>query len=52
MVRGGRLALQLPQGQGWRQACELLALSYDGVMKTQIQTMTGVTPWQERRTES
>jgi hypothetical protein len=45
MVRGGRPALQLARVQAWRRGCEMLALSFDDVMRTHIQTMTGVAPW-------
>jgi hypothetical protein len=45
MLRAGRPALQLAQVQGWRKACEGLALSLDEVMNAHIQVKTGLAPW-------
>jgi hypothetical protein len=46
MLRGGRPALSLAQVQGWRRACEVLARSFDEMMRTQIQALTGTAPWE------
>jgi hypothetical protein len=45
MLRTGRPVLQLSQVQGWRRACDNLAKSFDGVMGSFVQRMTGVAPW-------
>jgi hypothetical protein len=45
MLKGGRPALPLAQVQAWRKVCDALAHSFDGVMFSHIQTVTGVAPW-------
>lgn len=45
MAPGGRLLLTLALVQNWRRACDGLARSFDGVMRSHIISLTGVPPW-------
>jgi len=45
MLQAGRPALRLSQVQAWRRACEGLAHSFDEVLKSSIQGLTGTSPW-------
>ena len=45
MMRAGRLTLTLAQVQTWRKACDGLARSFDDVLRSHIQTLTGSIPW-------
>jgi hypothetical protein len=41
----GSTTLQLNQVRAWRSACNGLATMFDQVMASQLQTLTGATPW-------
>lgn len=45
MLKGGRAALPLAQVQAWRKACEMLARSFDEVLRVHLHVRTGVFPW-------
>src|SRR5260370_30818727 len=42
---GGTTTLHLPRVQGWRRACNRLALSFDNVMRNHLMAITGRSPW-------
>jgi hypothetical protein len=45
MLKGGRAALPLAQVQVWRKSCEVLARSFDEVLRVHLHARTGVFPW-------
>jgi hypothetical protein len=42
---GGIATLTIAQEQGWRADCGTFAITFDAVMSSQLQTLTGVAPW-------
>jgi hypothetical protein len=42
---GASTTLHLLKVQGWRKACNRLALSFDNVMRDHLMTITGRSPW-------
>lgn len=45
MLRASRPVLHLAQVQMWRKVCHGLAQSFDEVLRTHIQSVTGTSPW-------
>jgi len=45
IVSGGRTTLHLADVQAWRKACDGLGKSFDGVLQTYLQRITGTAPW-------
>jgi hypothetical protein len=45
MLRGGSPSLTLAQVRGWRRSCDVLARSFDDVMRRHIERLTGTSPW-------
>jgi hypothetical protein len=45
MLRAGRPSFTLAQVQTWRKACDGLARSFEGVMRSHLRTLTGAVPW-------
>jgi hypothetical protein len=45
MLKAGRLTLTLAQVQVWRNGCDRLAQSFDEVLRTHLQRLTGAAPW-------
>lgn len=41
----GSVFLRLEKVQGWRSACEGLAIAFDRVMRSRLHGMTGLSPW-------
>jgi hypothetical protein len=42
---GGTTTLTIPRVQGWIVDCEAFSLTFDAVMRIQVQTITGRAPW-------
>jgi hypothetical protein len=45
MLRSGVPILTLAQVRGWRKCCDVLARSFDEVVKQHVQRLTGTAPW-------
>ncbi len=45
MLKAGRPSLTLAQVQTWRKACDGLTRSFDNVLHSHLQTLTGAVPW-------
>lgn len=42
---GGTTTVTIPQVQGWRADCDVLATAFDAVVRKHIEDTTGVSPW-------